>query len=37
MISQGHLAKVRSYIELGQKEGANMLCGGLDAPCCQTG
>lgn len=32
MISQGHLAKVRSYIELGQKEGANMLCGGLDAP-----
>ena len=32
MISQGHLAKVRSYIELGQKEGANMLCGGLDKP-----
>lgn len=32
MISQGHLAKVRSYIELGQKESANMLCGGLDAP-----
>jgi 5-carboxymethyl-2-hydroxymuconic-semialdehyde dehydrogenase len=32
MISQGHLAKVRSYIELGQKEGATMLCGGLDAP-----
>ena len=32
MISQGHLAKVRSYIELGQKEGAQMLCGGLDAP-----
>ncbi len=32
MISQGHLAKVRSYIEIGQKEGANMLCGGLDAP-----
>ncbi|QXZ08774.1 5-carboxymethyl-2-hydroxymuconate semialdehyde dehydrogenase [Comamonas sp. Y33R10-2] len=32
MISQGHLAKVRHYIELGQKEGANMLCGGLDAP-----
>ncbi len=32
MISQGHLAKVRSYIELGQKEGASMLCGGLDAP-----
>ena len=28
MISQGHLAKVRSYIELGQKEGATMLCGG---------
>lgn len=32
MISQGHLAKVRSYIELGSKEGATMLCGGLDAP-----
>ena len=32
MISQGHLAKVRSYIELGPKEGATMLCGGLDAP-----
>ena len=32
MISPGHLAKVRSYIELGTKEGAAMLCGGLDAP-----
>ena len=32
MISQGHLAKVRGYIELGQKEGASLLCGGLDAP-----
>jgi 5-carboxymethyl-2-hydroxymuconic-semialdehyde dehydrogenase len=32
MISQGHLAKVRGYIEQGQKEGATMLCGGLDAP-----
>ncbi|RYF72672.1 MAG: 5-carboxymethyl-2-hydroxymuconate semialdehyde dehydrogenase, partial [Comamonadaceae bacterium] len=32
MISQGHLAKVRGYIELGAKEGATMLCGGLDAP-----
>lgn len=32
MISQAHLAKVRSYIELGQKEGATLLCGGLDAP-----
>lgn len=32
MISQAHLAKVRSYIELGPKEGATMLCGGLDAP-----
>ncbi len=32
MISQGHLAKVRSYIELGTKEGASILCGGLDAP-----
>ncbi len=32
MISQAHLAKVRHYIELGLKEGASMLCGGLDAP-----
>ena len=32
MISQAHLAKVRGYIELGQQEGATMLCGGLQAP-----
>jgi 5-carboxymethyl-2-hydroxymuconic-semialdehyde dehydrogenase len=32
MISQGHLAKVRSYIALGPKEGATLACGGLDAP-----
>ena len=32
MISKGHLAKVRSYIELGPKEGATLLCGGLDQP-----
>ncbi len=32
MISQGHLAKVRSYIELGSKEGATLLCGGLGTP-----
>jgi 5-carboxymethyl-2-hydroxymuconic-semialdehyde dehydrogenase len=32
MISQAHLAKVRSYIELGSKEGATLLCGGLGAP-----
>jgi 5-carboxymethyl-2-hydroxymuconic-semialdehyde dehydrogenase len=32
MISPGHLAKVRSYIELGPKEGATLLCGGLDRP-----
>ncbi len=32
MISQGHLAKVRSYIELGPNEGATLLCGGLDKP-----
>ncbi|WP_269501625.1 5-carboxymethyl-2-hydroxymuconate semialdehyde dehydrogenase [Burkholderia sp. IMCC1007] len=32
MISQGHLAKVRSYIEFGAKEGATLACGGLDAP-----
>jgi 5-carboxymethyl-2-hydroxymuconic-semialdehyde dehydrogenase len=32
MISPQHLAKVRSYIELGPKEGATLLCGGVDAP-----
>ncbi|HPO18871.1 MAG TPA: 5-carboxymethyl-2-hydroxymuconate semialdehyde dehydrogenase, partial [Rubrivivax sp.] len=32
MISPQHLAKVRSYIELGPKEGATLLSGGLDAP-----
>ncbi len=32
MVSQAHLAKVRHYIDLGTKEGATMLCGGLDAP-----
>ncbi|EJE53070.1 5-carboxymethyl-2-hydroxymuconate semialdehyde dehydrogenase [Acidovorax sp. CF316] len=32
MISPAHLAKVRSYIELGPKEGATLLCGGLGAP-----
>lgn len=32
MISRAHLAKVRSYIELGPKEGATLACGGLDAP-----
>jgi 5-carboxymethyl-2-hydroxymuconic-semialdehyde dehydrogenase len=32
MISAAHLAKVRSYIELGPKEGATLLCGGVDAP-----
>ncbi len=32
MISQSHLDKVRSYIELGPKEGATLLCGGLGAP-----
>ncbi|KVD46819.1 2-hydroxymuconic semialdehyde dehydrogenase [Burkholderia sp. ABCPW 11] len=31
MISQGHLAKVRSYIKLGSKEGATLASGGLDA------
>jgi 5-carboxymethyl-2-hydroxymuconic-semialdehyde dehydrogenase len=31
MISAKHLAKVRSYIELGPKEGATLLCGGADA------
>ncbi|MGA2342246.1 MAG: 5-carboxymethyl-2-hydroxymuconate semialdehyde dehydrogenase [Steroidobacteraceae bacterium] len=32
MISPAHLAKVRSYIEMGPKEGATLLCGGADAP-----
>jgi 5-carboxymethyl-2-hydroxymuconic-semialdehyde dehydrogenase len=32
MISTGHLAKVRSYIELGSQEGASLLCGGLGRP-----
>jgi len=32
MISPQHLSKVRSYIELGPKEGATLLCGGLDRP-----
>ncbi|HEX7325047.1 MAG TPA: 5-carboxymethyl-2-hydroxymuconate semialdehyde dehydrogenase [Rhodanobacteraceae bacterium] len=32
MVSPKHLAKVRGYIELGQKEGATLACGGLDAP-----
>ena len=32
MISQAHLAKVRSYIELGPREGASLLCGGLGTP-----
>lgn len=32
MITQAHLAKVHSYIDLGPKEGATLLCGGLDRP-----
>lgn len=32
MISKAHLAKVRSYIELGPQEGATLLCGGLGQP-----
>jgi 5-carboxymethyl-2-hydroxymuconic-semialdehyde dehydrogenase len=32
MISPAHLAKVRGYIELGPKEGASLLCGGIDRP-----
>lgn len=28
MISPGHLKKVRSYIEIGQQEGAKLVCGG---------
>jgi 5-carboxymethyl-2-hydroxymuconic-semialdehyde dehydrogenase len=32
MISPAHLAKVRGYIELGSREGATLLCGGLERP-----
>ncbi len=32
MITREHLAKVRRYIELGTKEGAALLTGGLDVP-----
>ncbi|WP_442808702.1 5-carboxymethyl-2-hydroxymuconate semialdehyde dehydrogenase [Trinickia soli] len=29
MISRAHLAKVRSYLELGPREGATLACGGI--------
>ena len=32
LISAAHQAKVRSYIELGTKEGATLVCGGLERP-----
>ncbi|MDD2728115.1 5-carboxymethyl-2-hydroxymuconate semialdehyde dehydrogenase [Malikia sp.] len=32
MVSQGHLARVRGYIELGLREGATLLCGGAQRP-----
>ncbi|MBV9724884.1 MAG: 5-carboxymethyl-2-hydroxymuconate semialdehyde dehydrogenase [Gammaproteobacteria bacterium] len=32
MVSKAHLAKVHSYIERGPREGATLLCGGLDRP-----
>jgi 5-carboxymethyl-2-hydroxymuconic-semialdehyde dehydrogenase len=32
MISPEHLAKVCRYIDLGPREGATLLCGGVDAP-----
>lgn len=32
MVSRNHLDKVRSYIELGPKEGARLLCGGIARP-----
>lgn len=32
MISPAHLDKVRRYIEMGPKEGATLVCGGLEAP-----
>ena len=30
MISTSHLEKVRRYIEMGRKEGATLMCGGLE-------
>ena len=32
MVSQGHLARVHGYIELGIREGATLLCGGVQRP-----
>jgi 5-carboxymethyl-2-hydroxymuconic-semialdehyde dehydrogenase len=32
MISANHLEKVRRYIDMGPKEGATLMCGGVDAP-----
>ena len=32
MVSPAHLAKVRGYIETGAREGATLLCGGLERP-----
>ena len=32
MISANHLEKVRRYIEMGPKEGATLMCGGIEAP-----
>jgi len=32
MISPNHLEKVRRYIEMGPKEGATLMCGGVEAP-----
>jgi 5-carboxymethyl-2-hydroxymuconic-semialdehyde dehydrogenase len=32
MISTNHLEKVRRFIEMGPKEGAILMCGGLDSP-----
>jgi len=32
MISANHLEKVRRYIDMGPREGATLMCGGVDAP-----
>ncbi|HYM43989.1 MAG TPA: 5-carboxymethyl-2-hydroxymuconate semialdehyde dehydrogenase [Steroidobacteraceae bacterium] len=32
MVSPAHLARVRGYIETGAREGATLLCGGLERP-----
>jgi 5-carboxymethyl-2-hydroxymuconic-semialdehyde dehydrogenase len=37
MISPKHLEKVRRYIDMAPREGATLMCGGLDAPAMSGG